>query len=446
MGLKQCTIKNPVTLSGAGLHTGNVVTVTLKPAAENQGIVFVRTDLPNAPRVKANVENIHSDSGVPRCTSIGRKEVVIHTVEHLMSALCGLGIDNLFVEINGNELPGMDGSGLEFFQALKNAGIKEQDAQKDVIEVKEPICVSYNGSSILVVPADEFKISYALDYENPYLHAQFYSSVVNSETFETEIAPCRTFCLEDEAKALQSSGLGKGANYDNTLVVGKNGVIDNEVKFHDEFARHKVLDFIGDIYLLGQPLKGHVFAVKSGHALNFELVKKIKQQNERYQRQGSVPVSELSKENQLDIHQIMRVLPHRYPFLLVDRIVEMEKGKRAVGIKNVTMNENFFTGHFPSRPVMPGVLMVEAMAQTGGVLVLISGEHDGKLALFMAADNVKFRKVVSPGDQLVMEIDLIRDRPRTAMIHGVSKVNGEVVAEADMMFSFIDPNFLNEGN
>jgi len=444
MSLKQCTIGAKTSLTGAGLHTGNDVTVTLKPAPENEGIVFVRTDLEDAPRVKASVENIHSDSGVPRCTSIGREEVVIHTVEHLMSALCGLGIDNLVVEINGNELPGMDGSGLEFFQALKKAGIQEQDAERDVIEVKEPICVSFNGASILVVPAEEFKISYALDYENPYLHAQFYSSVVNSETFESEIAPCRTFCLEDEAKALQSSGLGKGANYDNTLVVGKDGVIDNEVKFHDEFARHKVLDFIGDIYLLGQPLKGHVFAVKSGHALNFELVKKIKLQKERYQKQGSVPVPALGQETSLDIHQIMRVLPHRYPFLLVDRIVEMEKGKRAVGIKNVTMNENFFTGHFPSRPVMPGVLMVEAMAQAGGVLVLTSGMHDGKLALFMAADNVKFRRVVSPGDQLVMEINLTRDRPRTAMIHGVTRVKGEVVAEADMMFSFIDPKFLNE--
>ncbi len=444
MSLKQRTIKAEVTLEGKGLHTGNNVSVTLKPAPENEGIVFVRTDVENAPRVKASVENIRSDSGVPRCTSIGRDDVVIHTVEHLMSALCGLGIDNLIVEINGNEVPGLDGSGLEFFQALKKTGVTEQAAEKDMIEIKEPICVNSNGASILVVPADEFKISYALDYENPYLHAQFYSSVVTSETFENEIAPCRTFCLEEEAKALQSSGLGKGANYENTLVVGKNGVIDNEVKFHDEFARHKVLDFIGDIYLLGCPLKGHVFAVKSGHALNFALVKKIRQQKERYGKQGTVPVSALGTEKQLNIHQIMKVLPHRYPFLLVDRIIEMEKGKRAVGIKNVTMNENFFTGHFPSRPVMPGVLMVEAMAQTGGVLVLTSGGHDGKLALFMAADNVKFRRVVSPGDQLVMEIDLLRDRPRTAMIHGVTKVNNEVVAEADMMFSFIDPDFLNE--
>jgi len=446
MALKQCTLGAEVSLVGTGLHTGNDVTVMMKPAPENEGIVFVRTDMADAPRVKASVENICADSGVPRCTSIGRGEVVIHTVEHLMSALCGLGIDNIVVEINGNELPGLDGSGLEFFQALKKADVKEQEADKDVIEVKEPICVNSNGASILVVPADEFKISYALDYENPYLHAQFFSSVVNSETFEAEIAPCRTFCLEDEAKALQSSGLGKGANYDNTLVVGKNGVIGNEVKFHDEFARHKVLDFIGDLYLLGKQLKGHVFAVKSGHALNFELVKKIQQQRQRYREQGAIPAAALGGETQLDVQQIMSILPHRYPFLLVDRIVEIKKGKQAIGIKNVTMNENFFTGHFPSRPVMPGVLMVEAMAQTGGVLVLTSGEHDGKLALFMAADNVKFRKVVIPGDQLVMETTLVRDRPRTAMIHGVARVDGEVVAQADMMFSFIDPIFLSEGN
>jgi len=294
-----------------------------------------------------------------------------------------------------------------------------------------------------MVPAKDFKISYTLDYDHPVLKSQFFSAVINNETFEKEIAPCRTFCLEAETNELQARGLGQGANYNNTLVVGKKGVIKNKVRFPDEFARHKVLDFIGDLYLMGMPVYGHVFAVKSGHTLNIELLKKILKQKERYEKKSYVSFSMPEGQREMSSTDIMKVLPHRYPFLLVDKVINIEMGKRGTGIKNVTGNEGFFQGHFPSRPVMPGVLMIEAMAQTAGVIILTNKAHHDKVAFFMAVDNVKFRKVVVPGDQLIMEVEVIRDGSRIARTHAVSKVNEEIVAEADMVFSFTDASFLD---
>lgn len=438
---KQRTIKQDIRLSGVGLHTGNKVQVLIKPALENQGICFTRTDLANQPTIKASVENIIQDSGIPRCTAIGCNGAVINTVEHLMGVLCGLGIDNLTIEVDGNEMPGLDGSGIDFFNAIKKAGIVEQEAPKAYYEIKEPIGVHDASSSIFVVPDQEYKISYLLDYKHPLLKAQFFKTTVNSEIFEKEIAPCRTFCLEEEAAKLQQSGLGKGATYQNTLVVGQKGVIQNEVRFPDEFARHKVLDFIGDLYLLGRPLKGHVYAIKSGHDLNFELIKKIHRQANFYERRF-VPHYDIGQKTELDIQEIMKILPHRYPFLLVDRIIALERGKRAVGIKNITINESYFSGHFPDKPLMPGVLMVEAMAQVGGIVVLTAEAHRNKLGLFMATDKVKFRKMVSPGDQLVIELELVRDRSKIAILHGQTKVNGDIVAEADIIISFVEADFL----
>ena len=252
-----------------------------------------------------------------------------------------------------------------------------------------------------------------------------------------------TFCLEREAEELRKKGLGKGANYENTLVVGEHGVKENKLRFQDEFARHKVLDFIGDIYLLGMPIRAQAFAVKSGHALNMALLKKIYQQKMKYESKGIVPHYEVGDKKEIDIQGIMKILPHRYPFLLVDRVIELEKGKRAVGIKNVTANDSFFQGHFPTRPVMPGVLMIEAMAQTAGVAVLTNKEHLGKLAFFMAVDKVKFRRVVVPGDQLILEVKVLRDREKTTQIRAEARVGTEIVAEADMMFSFTDATYLD---
>lgn len=444
MSDKQKTILKDVSLKGRGLHTGVAASVTLKPAEENSGITFVRTDLPGTPAIKVGADTIRLDSGVPRCTTIGRGDVFIHTVEHLMSALGGLGIDNIVVEINAKEVPLLDGSSLEFVQAIKNAGVVEQNAPREWIEVKEPIVVSRNGACIVALPDTEYKISYLMDYPHPLLRSQYYALSLTAEHFEKQIAPCRTFCLEEEALELRKNNLGLGADYKNTLVVGKNGVIENTIRFADEFCRHKVLDMIGDLYLLGKPIRANISASKSGHNLNLELLMKIAAQKEHYAKHTFLPDYSFCGHTELDISQIMKILPHRYPFLFVDRIVHLEGGKKAVGIKNVTANENFFTGHFPSRPVMPGVLMVEALAQTGGILVLTNPEHRGKVALFMAVDKVKFRKLVVPGEQLTLEVEMIRDRSRTAQMKGVAKVGDEVAVEAEFMVSFLDADFLKQ--
>lgn len=443
MILKQKTIKGEVLLEGIGLHTGCKSRIVLKPAAENVGIVFVRVDLPGSPIIPANSESIQIATKIPRCTTIGKDDKAIHTVEHLMSVLAGLGITNLIIEIDAPELPGLDGSGIDYLNTIKKVGVLEQDATIKPFVVHEPIGVELNGSSIYVFPSSEFRISYSLNYNHPFLNSQFFNIVVNEESFTRDIAPCRTFCLEKEADELKANGLGKGANFQNTLVVGEHGVKENTLRFPDEFARHKTLDFIGDLYLLGVPIRGHVFAVKSGHTLNLLLLKKIDQLKKRYSEKTVVPCMDFKGLREIDINGIMNILPHRYPFLLVDRVIELEHGKKAIGIKNVTINDIFFQGHFPTRPVMPGVLMVEAMAQTAGVVVLTNEVHHGKVAFFMAVDKVKFRKVVVPGDQLLMEVEVIKDGSRIAQIHAQAKVGNDVVAEADMIFSFTDKSYLN---
>ncbi|MDP8264136.1 MAG: UDP-3-O-acyl-N-acetylglucosamine deacetylase [Candidatus Aceula lacicola] len=441
---KQKTIKKEIFVEGIGLHTGNKVKLVFKPAEKDTGIQFVRVDLADKPVIEASHSMIVDDKAMPRCTSIGKGEVIIHTVEHVMAALYGMEIDNVVIEINGDELPGLDGSCIEFLKALKVAGIVEQDAPKEVFDIKEPIWVKDNGASIFVVPSNFLRISYTLDYDHPALSSQFFNEKIDMETFEDQIASSRTFCLESEAKALQEKGLGKGANYKNTLVVGDDGVKDNVLRSDQEFARHKVLDFIGDLYLLGMPICGHVVAVKSGHNLNRQLLQKIVEQKEKYASRFTPKGHEFFNKTALDINGIQKILPHRYPFLLVDRVVELESGKRAVAIKNVTANEEFFQGHFPQKPVMPGVLMVEAMAQVGGIAVLTDPQNKDKLALFMAIDKVKFRRVVEPGDQLVFEVDVIRCKSRIAQVKGIAKVEGKVVVEAELGFSFMDVSYLDQ--
>ena len=432
-------------MEGAGLHTGSKARITLKPAEKNTGIQFVRVDLPNKPAIKADVSNLLTENiSIPRCTSVGiSPQAVVHTVEHLMSVCSGLKISNLIVEIDNDEVPGLDGSGKEFLNAIQKAGVIEQDAPLKPFSVVEPLAVEQNGSSIFVFPSNDFRVSYTLVYDNhPFLKSQYFNIAVNSESYEKQIAPSRTFCLESEANQLREHGLGKGANHENTLVIGSKGVIDNTLRFDDEFARHKILDFIGDLYLLGVPIQGHVFAIRSGHALNKSLLKKMYSQKQELEKHGVIGEYQLEGTKEIGISEIMRILPHRYPFLLVDRVIEIEKGKRAVGIKNVTINDNFFQGHFPTRPIMPGVMMVEAMAQTAGVVVLTNEAHHDKVAFFMSLDKVKFRKVVVPGDQLVMEVDVIKDKAKFAQVRAQAKVLGEVVAEAEMVFSFTDRSYL----
>ena len=442
MKKRQKTVKQSVQLRGVGLHTGQEVEAIVHPGDVDEGLSFRRTDLDGTPRINVCPENLCVNNGL-RCTAVGRGEAVIYTVEHLLSVFSGLGITNVQVDLNGPELPGLDGSGKEFLEAIERAGVVDQDQPADVFQIQEPVGVEDGrGGAIYVFPSDELKVSYTLDYDVPLLRSQFFSRVITPEVFKQEIAPCRTFCLASEAEELQARGLGKGATRQNTLVVGPDGVQDNELRFPDEFARHKVLDLLGDLYALGRPIQGHVFAVKSGHHLNVQLLKKIDQQKRKYRQRRTFSSVKLDGRREIDISGIMRILPHRYPFLLVDRVVEIEEGKKAVGIKNVTANEGFFQGHFPTRPVMPGVLMVEAMAQTAGVIILTNPAHQGKVAFFMAVDNVKFRKVVSPGDQLVMEVEVRKDRSRVAQVHGIGRVDGDVVVEAEMVFSFTDASYL----
>lgn len=435
---KQKTIGKELSLKGIGLHTAKKVNITFKPAEIDSGITFIRVDLPGRPAIKASSQNLLSPSRSPRRTSIGVGDAEVQTIEHLMGALAGLCIDNINIEIDNEEVPGLDGSSLNFLEMLDNAGIKEQDKERKVFVIKEPISVEEEGSSIIALPFSTFKVSYTLNYDHDMLKTEFLEMCVDPQTFRKEIASARTFCLEDEAEELRRGGIGGGANYENTLVVGKNGVIKNKLRFQDEFVRHKVLDLMGDLYLSGSSIRGHVIALKSGHSLNLKLVKKIAQQKERFALSGVGSGFHPSETGELDINTIMKILPHREPFLLVDKIISLQQGKHATGIKNVTINDYFFRGHFPGRPVMPGVLIVEAMAQVGGVMMLAPEENRGKLAFFLAADNVKFRKTVVPGDQLVLDVEAGKIKSKTGQVHAKAYVDGKLVAEADLMFALVE--------
>lgn len=426
----QQTIANQISLSGIGIHTGNKVNVTFKPAPVSSGITFIRTDLPGRPRIPGQVQSF-VPAKFNRRSSIGNNDGEVQTIEHLMAALASLGIDNIDVEIDANELPGLDGSAIKFVEALERAGIAKQEQERYIHIIKEPLSIEEGGSSITVVPAKEFKISYTLNYNHPLLEGQFFEIKVDTESFKSQIAPARTFCLESEATQLQSQGLGQGANYENTLVVGATGVIKNKLRFKDEFVRHKILDLIGDLGLTGFPIRGHVIALRSGHSLNLKIAQKICEQKNKTQGVNAM-------SGVLDVNDIMKIIPHREPFLFVDRIIHLEKGKRATGIKNVTINDYFFRGHFPGRPIMPGVVIVEAMAQVGGVMMLAAEENKGKLAFFLSIDNVKFRKPVVPGDQLVLEVEAIKVKSKTGQVRGRALVEGKVVAEADFVCALVN--------
>ena len=443
---KQKTLKEPVSYSGIGLHTGSTATVTFKPASANAGIKFIRIDQKVDNVFQADVANLID---VKRGTNIGKGDVKVHTVEHILSALYGLGIDNAIIEINANEPPVGDGSALPFIQTLQKTGLVEQDAPRNYYVLPEPVYYVDDKTSIIAVPADEFKVSLTINYNHPFLKSQYATFTVNPETYVKELAPSRTFCFDYEIETLKKQGLAKGGNLNNAVVIGEKG-IHTDLRFPDEFVRHKILDLIGDFCLLGQPLKAHIIAVRCGHPSNVNFVKKLKELQARTITPKAAPAAakavaaadrfadlDLSKPL-MDINEVQKVLPHRPPFLMVDKILKIEEDKKAIGLKNVTINEDFFRGHFPGHPVMPGVLLIEAMAQVAGVLLLKKSENAGKLAYFMTIDKVKFRQTVVPGDTIIFEAELLKVKSKTGIVSGKAYVSGKLTAEAEFMFTLVD--------
>jgi len=432
MTKNQTTIKEKISFEGIGLHTGEKIRIELLPAASDSGIFFARQDLNHAPVIKADLTNVLSPEQFRRRTSVGIGDIHVYTIEHLMAAFHLLGVDNAQVNIWGREVPGMDGSAKVFVEEIKRRGLIEQDAPRQWLTVKDPIWVSDGPASIVMLPYDGARLAYLLKYDHPLINPGFLDISLDDLPVNN-FYEARTFCLEDEAKELKDQGLGKGSNYENTVVMSASGLVKNALRFPDEFVKHKMLDLVGDLYLAG-PIKGYVIAVKSGHRLNVRLLSQLAEYRSRAKKISQQTYLPVPDGVSLDINAIMRILPHRYPFLLVDRIISLQKGKKAVGIKNVTANEHFFQGHFPSRPLMPGVLMIEAMAQVSGVIVLACEEYRGKLAYLMSADRVKFRRTVEPGDQLRIEAEVVKLRSKTGVMAAKAYVGDKLAVEAQLMF------------
>lgn len=434
---KQKTIGREVSYSGIGLHTGNKATITFKPAAEDYGVRFVRVDLEGKPEIEANIKNV---IGVTRGTTLANGEAKVHTVEHIMATLYAFGIDNVVIELDNNEPPVADGSAFPFVEILKQAGIIEQVKEKSYLKIEEPIKYKKGDAELLIVPSDSFKISCTISYNHPVLETQYMSFCMQDNDFCNDIAPARTFCFDYEIECLQKEGLAKGGSLENAIVIGEKKIHNKELRFSDEFVRHKILDIIGDLYLLGRQIKGHVIAFKCGHSVNVEFAKEIFSHISQVKpAENKAEYKKVWEGRELNITDIMNIIPHRYPFLLVDKVIITQEAVTAVGFKNVTMNEEFFQGHFPGRPVMPGVLIIEAMAQTSCVLFLSKPElAKTKLALFMGINEVKFRKQVIPGDVLRFEIEVVRARERGGKLLGKAFVEENLVAEAEIMFSLVD--------
>jgi len=430
----QHTLATPASLAGTSLHTGEKVTLTLRPAPVGHGIKFRRIDLEDQPFIPAHVDHVQQ---VERSTTLAVGAVKVHTVEHVLSALCGMGVDNALVEMDANEPPIGDGSALPYVECIKKAGVKEQGAFRSVFEIREPIHQEVgDGSTMTIVPDKKFRVSCTQVGPDGRM-TQYYSTEITPEIYAREIAPARTFVFYEDVEPLLEKGLIKGGSLENAVVIRDESVLSKEpLRFPQEFARHKILDVIGDLMLFGRRLMGHVICVKPGHGPNTEMARRLKK--EHGQMLAMVPpVNIPTGEAVMDINEIMQVLPHRYPFLLLDRIVGFEGESRCTGIKSVTFNEPFFPGHFPGHPVMPGVLQLEAMAQLSSILLLRKPENQGKIGYFMCADKVKFRKPVVPGDTLFIESEITRMRSSIASATARCTVNGQVVSEAELMFSVV---------
>ena len=411
------TIARPVTLQGVGLHLGAACRLEFRPAASGTGISFRRTDLPGAPAIPARAEHAVLTE---RRTQLGTDPVSVHTVEHVLAAVAGREIDDLEIALDAAEPPIMDGSAQPFLDALHEAGVVEQPGEPTIIAVRRPLRLTDGESTYEVLPSLALELQVTIEFPHAAIGRQSGCYRVTPESFRRELAPARTFGFVHEVEALRGKGLIQGASLDNAVVLDENGVIGTTLRWPDEFVRHKAMDCVGDLALAGGRVRAHVVAVKPSHRGTVRLVRAL--------------TEAIAKEtNVLDIDEIMRVLPHRYPFLLVDRVLEVEAGKRIVGLKNVTINEPFFQGHFPGHPIMPGVLIIEAMAQVGGMLLMGAvPDPESKVVYFTSLNNVKWRRPVKPGDQLRFELELQQIRGMMCKMSGVAKVDGEVVAEAEM--------------
>jgi UDP-3-O-[3-hydroxymyristoyl] N-acetylglucosamine deacetylase / 3-hydroxyacyl-[acyl-carrier-protein] dehydratase len=434
-GRPQRTIVKPVEIDGVGLHTGEPGTMRFVPAEVDTGVRFVRKDLEGAPEVEVRPENAHFDPRAGRRTILQQDGVQVHTMEHVLAAVAGLGIDNLRIETSTMEIPeGHDGSAAPIAAKLMEAGIVEQDRPVRHIKITKPVRWSENGVELSAVPYHGFRLTFTIVYDHALIGTQTLTLDVTRETFLEQIAPARTFVLERDLDALRQAGWIRGGRLESAVVVAEKGILNPEpLRYGDEFVRHKILDLLGDLSLLGGPVLGHVIAKCSGHQSHVSFVKYLKETLPLPGRRAGGP------RDEWDITSIMDILPHRYPFLLVDRITRLEEGNVVEGFKNVTVNEPFFQGHFPGHPIMPAVLILEAMAQVGGLLLLNSVEDpNDKLMYFMGIDGAKFRRPVTPGDQLRFKVKLLKLKGRTSKFRGEAFVDDQLVAEADMLASIVD--------
>ncbi len=445
--MKQRSVLREVTAKGKALHTGEEITITVKPAPVDHGVVFRRVDLYGKPEVKACVENV---SEVVRSTTISTGYTKVEMTEHMLSTLNGLGVDNVIVELNGPELPVFDGSAKHYVNLILEAEPVEQDKEREYYVLKEPVSITDGNRSLVALPYDGFKVT-ATSSDKKAIHTQHLSIDIDPDTYATQIAPARTFTVYEDIEPLLKLGKIKGGSLDCAVVIKGDKILSKEpLRYSDEMVRHKILDIVGDVFLLGKPIKAHIVGLLPGHALNAKLTKviydKMVKESEGSEKavaktaveKKPAPRQHESKDTQLDIRQILNAIPHRYPFLMIDRVLEINEDKtELVAIKNVTINEPYFTGHYPGNPIMPGVLQIEAMAQAAGILMVRQVSTEGKVPLFMSCDKVKLRKVVQPGDQIVIEAKVLKIRGgKIGSASAVCKVDGKAVSSAELMFAF----------
>lgn len=423
---QQQTVAQEATLEGTGLHTGEPAVVRFLPADAGCGVRFRRVDLAGSPEIPARLESVYSTD---RGTSLAAGEARVHTVEHLLGAVAALELDNLTIEVAGPELPILDGSFRPFFEALQAAGTRAQGAPARVLKIPRALEVAAKGASYVAAPAASLRISATIEFPHPLVGRQYASFEIGPEAFGRDVAGARTFGFLREAEELRARGLALGATAENAVVLDEEGIVGGgALRYRDEFVRHKIGDVVGDLALTGARIQGHIVAERPSHAGNVELAAEVVRAGGL---EGQRPI--------VDIQKIMQYLPHRYPMLLVDRVVEFEPGKRIVGIKNVTINEPFFQGHYPGHPVMPGVLIIEAMAQVGGLLLMEAlDDAEDKVVYFMSLDNVKWRRPVTPGDQIRFELEMLQLRRSVCRMKGAGYVDGQLVAEAEMMAGIVD--------